>query len=67
MLVEGLWIELDDALSLEVLERCSGDATSSDLTAEIVEESEGSVAPTDVEARLRELFGKRLIAMRGAE
>ena len=67
MLVEGLWIELDDALSLEVLERCSGDVTSSDLTAEIVEESEGSVAPTDVEARLRELFGKRLIAMRGAE
>ena len=67
VLVEGTWVELQDAFSLEVLERCSGAATSAQLAAEIVDESEGSIAPSEVEARLRELYAKRLIAMRGAE
>ena len=51
------------AHTLQVLERCSGDLSSDELTAEIVSESEGSVESPEIEARLRELYTKRLIGL----
>ncbi|KAL1522300.1 hypothetical protein AB1Y20_017292 [Prymnesium parvum] len=64
VLVDGAWLLLADALSLEVLERCSGQLTSGQLADELIEESNGTIEQSEVEARLRELYEKRLVWLR---
>ena len=66
ILVEDEWMELQDSLELEVLERCAAptaDATASALAAEVAVESEGAVTEADVIDRLRSLYSRRLISM----
>jgi hypothetical protein len=64
--VEDVWIELADALELEVLERCSVDgerSTARQLTADLVADTDGEVTEVDVVERLRHLHQIRLISM----
>jgi hypothetical protein len=66
VLVEDVWIELADALELEVLERCSVDgerSTARQLTADLVADTDGEVTEVDVVERLRHLHQIRLISM----
>ena len=64
VLVEDEWLALQDALELEVLERCDGSGSSAAaLAAEIADESEGAVAEAEVIDRLRLLYARRLISM----
>ena len=62
-LVEGEWLELTDALELELLEMCAGgEATVNELGAELVDATDGEVAASDVVERLRHLYRLRLIS-----
>ena len=63
VLVDGTWVELRDGLTLEVLERCGGDLTAAELTAELLADSDAGVGAEDVAARLEELYSLRLISM----
>ena len=65
VLVEGRWLQLTDALELEVLERCSGSSSVAEIAREIAEEAaeDGEAMLEAVEARMRHLFELRLISM----
>lgn len=63
VLVEGEWLQLTDALELEVLEMCvDGDMTVSQLIDELERETAGVVEGPDVVDRLRHLYRRRLIS-----
>ena len=65
VLVEGRWLQLTDALELEVLERCSGDISVAEIAGQIASEAdEDEEAMLEaVEARLRHLYELRLVSM----
>ena len=65
VLVEGRWLQLTDALELEVLERCSGGVSVAEIAAEIASEAaddEGTMLEP-VKARMRHLYELRLVSM----
>ena len=62
-LVEGVWLELTDALELEILEMAAqGDRTIDQLSEELKEVTDGEVAASDVVERLRNLYRLRLVS-----
>ena len=63
VLVEDVWVQLTDALELDVLEQCAqGEATVSELSAAFAAETGGEVAEGDLIERLRHLYSMRLIS-----
>lgn len=67
VLVDGKWIELTDALELEVLEQCAaGSLSASALSEQMARQlsaEEDRVSQEDVIERLRHLYALRLISM----
>lgn len=77
VLVDGKWVQLDDPLELEVLERSTGEMSVAELASELADELGGgddlgegegmqeAQMEEEVEARLRHLYRLRLISMEG--